>query len=631
LASDSHAVHTSNAPDAFHTDEQHNRFLEPKGPATMRATPAIRPAAIVGAALLAACLAAAIVAPNVVTTARGSVASDPIRFATSGTQAGGPLRTRITGMPISVRTAGSSMPASEVAATPLPSKAKQISVLAAVLKNMRKNYTAYLNINPGPADVFDYDVGPLWLKGIDGAGTTIAVIEGWNYPSIQRVVASYDKTFGLPNPQIETIYPSGDGKLPAKCPAGMVALGSYGSCSGWAGELTLDVLTAHLMAPYAKILISVTPADSQITDDAASQVAPPEMMQALETISAEHLANVVSISDGSGEASYRHGPAEITAQNPGELAAAAAGIPVLVASGDTGVVMELPVFDGDQVTKTPDTGTWDDSPWVTAVGGSVPNLSSTGRRLGPDPLWDVGRYSEGAGYSSVFARPAYQNGVASITHSSMRSVPDITMDAREGTSEAAPMLAGILALATQMNHANVGPINPALYGVLGPKGAADGIADVVSGNDSYRSPSGAVVVPGFTAAKGFDVASGWGTIYAPLFVPNLVAATQAAKQDSASRRQARAELTTLRRAVTLSPTAIGSKGISYLFATGFLPGHPVRLLIDNSVIGTLTASALGTVTYMIDPVMLKLAAGKHTLLLESMLITVTRSFSSSGA
>jgi hypothetical protein len=57
----------------------------------------------------------------------------------------------------------------------------------------------------------------------------------------------------------------------------------------------------------------------------------------------------------------------------------------------------------------------------------------------------------------------------------------------------------------------------------------------------------------------------------------------------------------------------------------------VRLLIDNSVIGTLTASALGTVTYMIDPVMLKLAAGKHTLLLESMLITVTRSFSSSGA
>jgi subtilase family serine protease len=533
-------------------------------------------------------------------------------------------------MPVAGLTASSAITAAEPPPTPVPTKARQISVLAAVLKNMRKNYTKYQHVNPGPSDVFDYGIGSLWLKGIDGAGTTIAVIEGWNYPNIDKVVASFDKPFGLPNPQIETIYPSGDGKLPAHCPPGMVALGSYGSCSAWAGELSLDVIAAHLMAPYAKILISVTPADSQITDDAASQVAPPEMMQALETISAKHLANVVSISDGSGEASYSHGRAEITAQNPGELATAAAGIPVLVASGDTGVVMELPVFDGDQVTKTPDTGTWDDSPWVTAVGGSVPNLSSTGKRLGPDPLWDVGEFSEGAGYSSVFARPTYQNTVASITHSSRRSVPDITMDARNGTSEAAPMLAGILALATQMNHANVGPINPVLYGVLGPRGAADGISDVVSGNDSYENSSGAVVVPGFTAGKGFDVASGWGTIHAPSFVSSLVAATQAAKQDRASRQQAQSELAALRRAVTLSPSAVGSKGISYLFASGFLPGHPVRLLIDNQVVVTLTASVLGTVTYMIDPATLKLVAGSHTLLLESMLIRVTGSFTTSS-
>ncbi len=39
------------------------------------------------------------------------------------------------------------------------------------------------------------------------------------------------------------------------------------------------------MAPYAKILITVAPADSEITDDAASQVAPPEMMQAVEYVS----------------------------------------------------------------------------------------------------------------------------------------------------------------------------------------------------------------------------------------------------------------------------------------------------------------------------------------------------------
>ena len=533
-------------------------------------------------------------------------------------------RARVTELPI----AGSTAPiwGADADPTPLPSKAKQISVLAAALKTMQKNYASDRFIVPGPSDVFDYDVGPLWLKGVDGAGTTIAVIEGWDYPDIGNVVAAFDKPLGLPNPDIETIYPSGDGKLPATCPPGMVALGSYGSCSAWGGELTLDVEAAHLMAPYTKILISVTPADSQITDDAASQVAPPEMMQALKTISSHHLANAISISDGSGEASYSRGVAEIAAQTPGELAAAAAGIPVLVATGDTGVVMELPVFDGDQVTKTPDTGTWDDSPWVTAVGGSVPNLSSTAKRLGPDPLWNVGQYSGSAGYSSVFARPAYQQGVASITHSNMRSVPDITMDASYGTSEAAPMFAGVLALATQLNHGHdVGPINPALYGVLGPKGAADGIADVVSGNDSYENAQGKVVVPGFTAAKGFDVASGWGTIYAPKFVPSLVAATQAASQDKSTRQQALAELTALQHAVKLSPSVVAPGGTSYLFASGFLPGHPVQLLVGARVVAKLTASILGTVTYMLDPATLKLAAGTHAVALDSMLIDVTGS------
>ena len=43
-------------------------------------------------------------------------------------------------------------------------------------------------------------------------------------------------------------------------------------------------MAAHLIAPYAKIVISATPADTQVTDDAASQVAPPEMMKAVEFI-----------------------------------------------------------------------------------------------------------------------------------------------------------------------------------------------------------------------------------------------------------------------------------------------------------------------------------------------------------
>jgi subtilase family serine protease len=541
--------------------------------------------------------------------------------------AGGPsLRARVTGTPLAGTSARSADAATPVAG--LPSKQQQIKVLKAALAKMHKNYSTLSQFVPGPGDVFDYNVGPLWLKGIDGAGTTIAVIEGWDFPGIAGQVAKFDQALGLPNPQIQTIFPSGP--LPKKCPPGMVKLGSYGSCRAWQGELTLDVIAAHLMAPYAKIVISATPADSQETDDAASNVAPPEMMHALVYISAHHVANVISISDGTGETTYGSGPVEITSQDAGELTAAAAGIPVLVATGDCGVVQNLAIANNQcgTTSATPDTAAWDDSPWVTAIGGSVPNLNSQGQKAGPDPVWHVaGIFSEGAGYSSVFQRPSYQNGVANIAGSPMRSVPDITMDASDGTSQAAPLFNGILALATQVNHGNLGPINPLLYKRLGPKGARAGIADVVKGNNSVVV-NGKVTVPGFTATKGFDVATGWGTISASRFVPALVAAAHASHGDAAARKQAQAQLAGLEHSTTLTVTDIPQGGTSYLLGDGFLPNHPVTFSIDGRSVATLTANALGDVTYMIDPSMLGLSPGKHTARLSGMVLTTTTSFSS---
>jgi len=546
----------------------------------------------------------------------------------TGPSGGHPLRARITGAPIR----GTSTTAGAAAATAgLPSKKDQIKVLTAVLAKMKKNFAEYNQFVPGPADIFDYNIGALWRQGIDGAGTTIAVMEGWHYLGIAGQVAGFDKVFGLPNPRIQTIYPAGP--LPSTCPAGMVKLQSYGSCNAWKGELTLDVIAAHLVAPYAKIIISATPADTEVTGDPASNVAMPEIMKGVEYISSHHLADVMSISDGTGETTYSAGPGEITAQNAAGLTAAAAGVPVLVATGDCGVVQNLAVANGQcqNTSATPDTAAWDDSPWITAVGGSVPRLSpTTGMRLGPDPVWHVfGKFAEGAGYSSVFARPAYQDGVASITRSPMRSVPDLTMDSRDGTSEAAPLLAGVLALATQVNHGDVGPINPVLYGSIGPRGTQAGIADVVSGNNSVTTPDGkTVLVPGFTAAKGFDVASGWGTINAARFVPSLAAATAASHQDKAIRKQALAALTVLRHSIRLSVTRIRHGGTSYLLAANFLPGHPVNFAIDGHTVATLTANTLGDVTYMIDPSLLRLSHGRHTVSLSGMLLTETTQFTS---
>src|SRR6185437_4022175 len=96
--------------------------------------------------------------------------------------------------------------------------------------------------------------------------------------------------------------------------------------------------------------------------------------------------------------------------------------------------------------------------------------------------------------------------------------PDISMDASDGTSQASPTFAGILALATQVRHARLGFINSALA-AIGPEGTAAGIIDVPAGftNTAYG-------VTGFSTGTGYDLASGWGTIFAPDFVPALVGA-----------------------------------------------------------------------------------------------------------
>jgi len=256
-------------------------------------------------------------------------------------------------------------------------------------------------------------------------------------------------------------------------------------------------------------------------------------------------------------------------------------------------------------------------------------VSAQAAQPGPDPIWHVGGiFAEGAGFSAVYPRPSYQNGV---DHGSrMRSVPDITMDAESGTSESAPTVAGVLALATQLNHGwNLGPVNPVLYDILGPLGAHAGISDVVSGNNSVIDPqTGQVLVQGFTAAPGFDVASGWGTIDASKFVPALVAASQGFSMDRIARQEASRELSRLEHSIRLSAGIIPAGGTSSVSGTGFLPRHPVTLAIDGKTIATLMASDQGTAGYRLNPAALGLAPGHHVLTLRSMLITTTAGFRS---
>jgi hypothetical protein len=54
----------------------------------------------------------------------------------------------------------------------------------------------------------------------------------------------------------------------------------------------------------------------------------------------------------------------------------------------------------------------------------------------------------------------------------------------------------------------------------------------------------------------------------------------------------------------------------------------VTFAIDNRTVVTLTANALGDVTFMIDPKLLGLPPGHHTVTLTGMLLTETAAFTS---
>jgi subtilase family serine protease len=514
-------------------------------------------------------------------------------------------------------------PAAQAIAAPAPTPISAAPGRLAALKAAEANIAAQIAAgkpNWGDIDLRDlqsFDIESLWNQGIDGTGTSVAVIEGWDLPSIQTTLNTLDAKIGLPDTTVTTVYPSGP--LPAVCPAGMQALGNYGSCSAWGGELTLDVEAVHLFAPYAKIVISATPADSEIADDRSSQVAPPEMMKALEYLSAHKLADVISISDGSNEGDYSNGAAEIHAQDPGELAAAAAGIPVVNATGDCGAAQNLATATGfcNDTTTTRAVATWDDSPYVTAVGGVTPAHTFTGPN-GQDAfsVWNIGQVeAEGAGFSQIYARPDYQNRVASITGSSMRSLPDITMDARDGTSQSAPQFAAVLALATQVHGGHLGAINEMLYNDLGQDPAANGLVDVTTGNNT------AYGVTGFSAAAGYDVATGWGTIDAARFVPALASAAKSAPDRNTLTLQAALELTKLSLTANANPVVDARSHPTTITAHGFLPNHPVTIADGQRVLATVTANSAGEVTYSLTPQAAGLSPGLHAIILTGLLIT----------
>ena len=385
-----------------------------------------------------------------------------------------------------------------------------------------------------------YNLPPLYAKGVNGKGATIVIVDPYGSPTIGKDLSTFDSEESLPAPpSLRIIQPAG--KVPA--------FNSRNSdMVGWATETTLDVEWAHVIAPGAKILLVETPGAK---DNGGVSMA--QIVTAEKYVIGHHLGGVISQSFVATEQAV--GSSTIESLRGAYTEADSDHVTVVTGSGDSGAAG----YESNQSTYYPHPVTmWPASdPLVTAVGGTRLNLSGGGNRDSADTVWNdtysratnelvngnagPSPLASGGGKSVVFGRPSYQNGVAGIV-GDHRGVPDISMSAACsgavnvyasfggqqagwyalcGTSEAAPLFAGIVALADQVAGHPLGLINPALYKMAA--GHLHGLVRVTSGNNTvtFRQSGSSRTVHGYSAQPHYNLATGLGTINAAYFVPEL--------------------------------------------------------------------------------------------------------------
>ena len=390
-----------------------------------------------------------------------------------------------------------------------------------------------------------YDEQPLFNRGITGKGQTIVIVDSLGSPTIRSDLRAFDSAFGLPAPpSFQVISPAG--RVPRYD-------GKKDTDLSWAAETTLDVDWAHAMAPGANILLVETP-----VPETSGLKGFPQIVEAENYVIDHHLGQVISQSFGTAEATFPSA-ASIEGLRSAYVNAEQNGVTVLAATGDDGATDQS--NDAGTLLFTHRAVLWPATdPLVTAVGGTQLALDINGQRTAPDAVWNDGSNVEllntfegspdptgiatGGGESAVFGRPSYQDGVASVV-GDHRGIPDISMSAACsglvltynsfggeqagwyascGTSEATPLFAGIVALAAQVAGHSLGLINPALYRLYAEH--ASGLVDITQGNNtvSFSQHGTMYTVKGYGAGRGYDLASGVGTVNADLFVPELARA-----------------------------------------------------------------------------------------------------------
>ncbi len=368
-----------------------------------------------------------------------------------------------------------------------------------------------------------YGVDTLLKQGFTGKGQTVVDIVSFGSPTLQEDMNVFDQRFGLPAIQLQIIAPLGSKPFD---PANKDMV-------GWAGETTLDVQIIHAIAPQANIVVLTSPiAETEGT------IGLPEFLQLEQYALDHHLGHIISQSWGASEATLKDpaGQQEVqkwhsffqknTTQND---------VTYLASSGDNGAT-DFTDLQASKYATTPTIGFPADDPWVTSVGGT------TVVRHGTTISESAWNRSEG-GFSAFFPSPAYQQTLPPSVQSQAqhrRGVPDIAAAADPlsglafyeagvwslagGTSASAPLWAGLIAIADQMAGHPLGFINPAIYKVAESANYAQDFHDITVGNNNMNE--GGVTVTGYSAARGWDAVTGWGTPDAAHLLPDMIVAAQ---------------------------------------------------------------------------------------------------------
>ena len=302
---------------------------------------------------------------------------------------------------------------------------------------------------------------------IAGGLQTIAIVDAYDDPNAESDLGVYRSHFGLPpcttaNKCFSKVNQSGG---TSRLPRGNI---------GWAEEISLDLDMASAICPNCKILLVEASSNSFANLGTAEDYA-----------AAAH-ANVISNSFGGSEFS-----SEASLTYDGHFNHP--GVAITASSGDSGYGVEFPAA----------------SEYVTAVGGTTLVRNSNVSRGWTETAWS----GAGSGCSAYIPKPSWQT---DTTGCARRTVADVSADADPntgvavydtyrvggwlvfgGTSVAAPIVAGVYALAGNASSVSYGSF---------PYSQTPSLNDVLSGSNG--SCGGSYLC---TAGPGFDGPTGLGT------------------------------------------------------------------------------------------------------------------------